>query len=408
MSTQDTGRSAPPGAGRPGVDHDAVVALTQRLVRIPSVNRPADGLSEQPAAEAVAQVMNGFGWEPVIETVRPGRPNVFAVIDGGAPGRTLMFEGHSDVVTEGDRTEWSVDPFGGEIVDGRLYGRGSADMKGGVAAMIHAVRAVVQAGPFPGRIVVAVLCDEEGMMLGAKHFVSAGHAADVDAVIVCEPEEGEVCTTQKGAMRLRIDAQGVMAHGAMPQEGRNPITAVVDIVSRVAKIEADLQAAHGEHPDLGMAYVTPTVLTGGSLPQLNVIPSDALLALDVRTIPGIDHADLVADIERAVAAVASSTGVELSVTVIDDRPATAVAQSEAVVRAVAEAHESVTGEPARYGGVPGTTDGTILHRDAGLPVVVYGPGGKWIAHQVDEYVEIADLVIAADVYADAALRYLHA
>ena len=93
-------------------------------------------------------------------------------------------------------------------MDGRLYGRGSADMKGGVAAMIHAVRAVELAGPFPGTIVLAVLCDEEGMMSGAKAFVAAGHGDGVDGVIVCEPEGGEVCTTQKGAIRLRVDEIG--------------------------------------------------------------------------------------------------------------------------------------------------------------------------------------------------------
>ena len=122
------------------MDGDAVVALTQQLVRIPSVNRPADGLSEAPAAELVAETMRDFGWDPTIDEVTPGRPNVTVRIEGGSPGPTLMFEGHTDVVTEGDRAEWSVDPFGGEIVAGRLYGRGAADMKGGVAAMVHAVR----------------------------------------------------------------------------------------------------------------------------------------------------------------------------------------------------------------------------------------------------------------------------
>jgi succinyl-diaminopimelate desuccinylase len=107
-----------------------------------------------------------------------------------------------------------------------------------------------------------------------------------------------------------------------------------------------------------------------------------------------------------MAAVEDTTGVALTLTVIEDRPATETAHDEAVVQAVAAAHEAVTGEKARYGGVPGTTDGTILWRDAGIPVVVYGPGGKWIAHQVDEYVEVDDLVTAADVYAEAALRFL--
>ncbi len=405
MSTEH-GRPATSEAGRPAVDREGVIRLTQQLVRIESVNDPAGGRSEEPAAELVAQTMRSWGWEPVVDVVAQGRPNVTARIEGGLPGPTLLFEGHTDVVTEGDGTEWSVDPFGGEIVDGRLYGRGSADMKGGVAAMLHAARAVESAGPFPGTIVLAVLCDEEGMMLGVKDFVARGHAAGVDGAIVCEPEAGEVCTSQKGAMRLRIDAQGVMAHGAMPHQGKNPIRALVHACDALEAIERELQHTHGEHPHLGLPYVTPTVLQAGSMPQLNVIPADASLALDIRSTPGIDHWDLVRKIERALQPVTEATGVTFTFKVIDERPPTETPEDDPVVRAVYAAHEAVTGETPRYGGVPGTTDGTILWRDAGIPVVVYGPGGKWIAHQVDEYVEIDDLTRCADVYVDAALRFL--
>src|SRR4051794_28878630 len=155
------------------VDDAALIAFTQELVRIPSVHDPARGLSEAPAAELVAAQMREFGWDPQLDVVEPGRPNVVAVVDGGGgPGPTLMFEGHTDVVTEGDG--WTVDPFGAEIVDGKMYGRGSADMKAGLAAMLFATHALQQRGPFPGHIVLAALVDEEGMMLGAKDLVARG------------------------------------------------------------------------------------------------------------------------------------------------------------------------------------------------------------------------------------------
>ena len=132
------------------IDADALVRFTQELVRIPSVHDPHRGLNEEPAAELVAAQMRSFGWTPMFDLVAPGRPNVIAVVEGGdGPGPTLMFEGHTDVVTEGDG--WTVDPFGGEIRDGRLWGRGSADMKGGLAAMLFAGDALVRRGPFPGR-----------------------------------------------------------------------------------------------------------------------------------------------------------------------------------------------------------------------------------------------------------------
>lgn len=388
------------------VDGDAVVALCRELVRIPSVNRPEAGLNEQPAAELVAERMRSFGWRPLVEEVAPGRPNVIAVLEGDRPGPTLLFEGHTDVVSEGDPDDWSHDPFGAEVVDGRLYGRGAADMKGGVAAMLHAVHAVSSSGAFPGRIVVAALVDEEGMMLGVKDFVRRGHADDIDAAIICEPEAGEVCTTQKGAIRLRLSARGRMAHGAMPEHARNPIAALGLLLEGLGKLERELADDPGPHPHLGRTYLTPTVVSAGEWPQLNVIPAQAGLGVDVRTVPGLTCDVVVARVAATAATVSEATGVRFDVEVLENRPSTQTSEDEAVVRALVAAHEHVTGEPARIGGVPGATDGTILWRDAGLPVVVYGPGGKWIAHQADEYVEVADLRRTAEVYAEVAVRFL--
>lgn len=391
---------------RPRVDHDAVVAFTRDLVRIDSVNRPEEGRGEAEAAAAVADRMRSFGWDPVVEEVAPGRPNVIARIEGGLPGRTLVFEGHTDVVTPGDPELWTHDPFGAEVVDGRIYGRGAADMKGGVSAMLHAADAIRAAGPFPGTIVVAVLCDEEELMLGVSDFVARGHADGADGAIVCEPEEGEVCTTQKGALRLRLDIEGTMAHGAMPHQGNNPVAGLGRFVTAMAGLEAALQREHGAHPHLGLPYVTPTHARAGTIEQMNVIPAEALLSLDIRTVPGIDHDDLRDRIRSIATPIAAELGLTFRLETLVDRPSTETPEDDPVVRAVFDAHREVTGEEPVYGGVPGTTDGTILWRDAGLPVVVYGPGGKWIAHQADEYVEIAELTRCADVYVAAALRFL--
>ena len=278
-------------------------------------------------------------------------------------------------------------------------------MKSGLAAMLFATRTLEQEG-FCGEIVLAVLCDEEEMMIGVHDFVRRGHADGVDGAIVCEPEAGEVCTTQKGALRLRLDLAGRMAHGAMPHEGRNPVVAIARLVAALAEIESDLQRAHGEHPHLGWTYITPTHVDAGSLPQMNVIPSAGLLTVDIRTVPGIEHPALVERIETAAASVAADTEVTTTVTVLVDRPPTATDHTEPIVEAVMTAHLEVTGEPPVTGGVPGTTDGTILWRDAGIPVVVYGPGGKWIAHRANEFVEVDDLIRHAEVYVDAARRFL--
>lgn len=399
--TVDGGPDAPP---RPTVDRDELVELTRRLVRIRSVNEP--GFREAPVASLVAELARSFGWTPIVEEVAPERHNVIIDVGGDAPGPTLLFEGHTDVVTEGNPDRWTHDPFGADVVDGRIYGRGTADMKGGVAAMILAARAVETAGPFAGTIRLAILCDEEEMMIGVHDFVERGHAAGVDAAIVCEPEGGEVCASQKGAIRLRVDLSGQMAHGAMPHQGRNPISALADLGNRFAAVEADLQATYGAHEHLGLAYITPTHADAGRLAQINVIPADALVTFDIRTIPGVDHDDLLSRLRSEADAVTAATDVGVEFEVLVNRPPTDTPIDHAVVEAVAAAHREVTGSDPVYGGVPGTTDGTILWRDAGLPVVVYGPGGKWIAHQADEFVEIDDLATCADVYIVAAQRFL--
>lgn len=385
------------------LDEDAVIALTVDLVRLRTVNDAPT--METPAADLVAEVMRGFGWAVTVTEPAPGRPNVIGLIEGRGPGRTLMFEGHSDVVTEGDAEDWSFDPFGGEIVDGRLQGRGSADMKAGVAAMIHAARAVQLAG-FGGRIIVGVLADEEGLMLGVKHFAASTLATGIDGVIVAEPEGGEVCPTSKGAIRLAVELTGKMAHGAMPQMGINPIPAVAQLLLGLTELQEQLADRYPAHPDLGAFYLTPTVLAAGNPAQVNVIPATATLALDIRTIPGIDHRGLIEVIRMLTEQISAEAGVTAKLTVIDDRPPVDLRRDAPVVDALAWAHEQVLGTPAVFGGVPGTTDGTILTRDAGLDTVVYGPGGKWIAHQVDEYVEVSEVLDCARVFAVAASRFL--
>lgn len=387
------------------IDHTALVEFTQRLVRIPSVHDPDRGLSEQPAADLVAELMRSFGWQPELDVVAPGRPNVIAVVEGGGgDGPTLMFEGHTDVVTEGEG--WTVDPFGGDIVDDRLYGRGSADMKGGVAAMLFATDALRRRGPFPGRIVLAALVDEEGMMAGAKDLVARGRTAGVDGVICCEPEGGEICHVAKGALRLQIDFTGKMAHGAMPFQGRNPNRAVGAAIGALATLEAAVQERHGEHPHLGTVWITPTVLRAGEPVQMNVMPAAATMWVDVRTTPSVDHDALIAEVADVVATCAQELGIATAIDVIDDRPSVATSENDALVRAVWDAHAAVSSSPPRLGGVPGATDGTVITSRTGMPSVVYGPGGKWIAHQADEYVDIPDLIAHAEVYVEAADRFL--
>ncbi len=407
------------------VDPERVVRLAQALVRTRSVFEPAlsdpeaaPRSSEAACAKLVADELRASGLEPVLQEVAAGRPNVICDWAGGgfdpARHRTLMFEGHTDVVTEGERSHWQRDPYGAELVqaeDGeRLYGRGSADMKGGVAAAIAALEALRRTCPdLTGRVRLGIVVDEEGMMLGIKDFIARGWAADVHGAIVCEPEEHELCLVQKGAMRLHVHVRGVMAHGAMPYAGVNPIVGLTRFLGAVERLQQAEQARHGPHEHLGLPWLTPTIVRApvSGAAQLNVMPDEAYAALDVRTVPGQDHDE----IHRRLRADADEVqggmpGLTIELDWFESRPWTETPADDPLVRALEDAYPLVFESPARYGGVPGATDGTFLRASAGVPIVTVGPGDRTIPHQVDEFVRTRDLVRAARLYAAAAVTYL--
>lgn len=394
------------------IDRDYIIDLTRRLVQTRSVYEPGvPGANEEQAALLVARELEALGLAVRVEEVVPGRPNVIADWTGDPSGPCLLFEGHTDVVTEGDPARWTYPPFAASVVDGRIYGRGAADMKGGIAAAIGAVRALMQSGvPFPGRIRLGILVDEEDLMLGVKHFIRSGWTGDVDAAIICEPEENEICLTQKGAMRVRVTFFGAMAHGAMPQAGVNPIPWAAQFVQGVGELERALVARHGEHVYLGRPSVTPTIIQApaGGTPQLNVIPATAQVCLDIRTIPGVDHGAVEASLRDILDRIREQDPrMKAELDVFEQRPWTETPADAPVARAVAAAVRAATGREPVYGGVPGATDGTFLHAWGGIPIVTLGPGARLIPHQVDEYVEVEELIEAARIYAAAALFFVH-
>ena len=387
------------------VDADYVVDLARRLVRTPSVVRAGDPAgNESAAAGVVAAELEGLGLDVRVEEAAPGRPNVVADWPASGRGPVLILEGHTDVVTEGDPSLWSVPPFGAVVRDGRLYGRGAADMKGGIAAAIGAVRALRDAGvAVSGRVRLGIVADEEGMMLGIKTFIRNGWAEGALGAIVCEPEANAPCLVQKGALRAVARFRGRMAHGAMPRSGVNPIPAAASFVHLAGSLEAGYARRHGRHPLLGDPSVTPTVIASGDLVQLNVLHADALVALDVRTIPGQAHGEIRADLERAAeAAAAGVPGCRGALEVLEERPWTETSPDALVARAVERACRRVQGRAPERRGVPGATDGTFLSAWAGVPIVTIGPGEVTVPHQADEWVGLRDLAEAGRIYAAAA------
>jgi succinyl-diaminopimelate desuccinylase len=394
------------------VDPDELIALTRDLVRIPSVIRPGDPAGTEAAvADHVERWLRREGFGVEVHEVAPGRPNVLGVLGDRAAGPTLLLEGHTDVVTEGDASAWTHPPFGGDLVDGRIYGRGSADMKSGLAAAMIAAAAIKRSGiRLGGRLVVGALVDEEGGMIGARHLCTTAIGRELSAAIICEPEENELCLEQRGVVWARVTARGRMAHGAMPEAGVNPITALGALLREAPALERRLRRLCRRSPHLRPPTVTPTVVQAPvhGVPQSNVIPASAHAVLDVRLTPGPD-ADLVAKeldlaCQRAMDACPGATVAWEPVNGF--RLATRVERGEPLVKAMIRGVRQATGRPPRFGGVPGSTDGTILRMTLGIPIVTCGPGHRLIPHQVDEYVEVRELVDAAKIYVASALNFL--
>lgn len=410
------------------IDPQTVIDLTARLVRCNSVWDPQAATNETEAAGVAATFARAKGFDVSVETVAPNRPNVIVRWTAGPGMRTLMFEGHTDVVTPGDRSRWRYDPFGARIENGRMIGRGTNDTKGNLAAMLVAMAAVKAAGvPLAGSLVGGVLCDEEGMMIGVQDFIKQGHADTVTAAVICEPQDGLVCIAQKGALRARYVVHGRMSHGAMPLAGLNPAPAVAQIISGLAGLEATAVEIHGQDPLLGWPSFTPTVIQAPAQgpPQLNVVPGEAQILVDIRTIPGQDHEAIrqaLSSLAQQVTATVNAhyrdldhrLGIDrpakMTVTVdfLSDRPCTRTDETDPVVGAAVWASQQVSGHKPDFAGVPGATDGTFLWAKKDIPIVTMGAGDRHVPHQLDEWVDLDQLVDTARIYALTALAYLYA
>ena len=416
------------------IKREELIKLTQDLIRIPSVRSQKEGSNEEKVAFFLSHLLEEMGLDVVVEEVEPGSPNVIAVLQGESDGPCLMFECHTDVVTEGDASEWKYGPFEGKFAGNRIYGRGACDTKGNLAAAVRAVHAISQSGiPFKGRILLGILVDEEGMMSGVKHFIRQGWANSVSAAIICEPVDNQLCITQKGALRAELVTVGKMSHGAMPLAGLNPIPPMISILERMRLLEEEEIERLGKDALLGYPSITPTVLQAPvkGEPQLNVLPSQCRALLDIRTVPGQPHEALKKQLEEIVKEEEKSVNASLDsgplreiretletslskgisfqskLNVFEDRPWTKTSREERIVQAVSKAIQSVTGKEPTYGGVPGATDGTFLSAWAGIPIVTIGAGKWMIPHQKDEWVSVEDLELTAKIYAASALEFLN-
>jgi succinyl-diaminopimelate desuccinylase len=402
------------------IDADELIELAAELVRINSVWDPVAGTSEQAVAEKVADWAQSQGFEVQIDQVAPNRPNIIISGPGGSQKRTLMFEGHTDVVTPGDVSAWRYDPFAAKIVGRRMYGRGSNDTKGNLAAMLIAMKALKTAAiKLSGSVIGGVLCDEEDQMLGVRDFINKGHADQVTAAVICEPQDGMICTSQKGAVRAGYRITGRMSHGAMPLSGLNCAPAIARLIDGLHQLEKEAATTVGSDPYLGWPSFTPTVIQAPA-----AMPGEARVLVDIRTTPRQSHQKIITDLKALAQNVAQRVrnnyrqyddlldlqrGHDLAVQVdiLTDRPCTLTDPAEPIVKAADWATRSITAKTPVYAGVPGATDGTFLWADKNIPIVTMGAGDRQVPHQIDEWVDLDQLIETARVYALTALHYLY-
>jgi succinyl-diaminopimelate desuccinylase len=369
--------------------------LARRLVRIDTTNPPGN---ERPAVGLLAGILGGAGFE--IETRSyldsAERTQLVARLRGTGSRPGVLFSGHVDVVPPGN-VPWSVPPFAGELRNGRLYGRGSCDMKGGVAALVVAATRLAAGRKLEGDLVVAVTADEERNCLGAEALVEEPLFEGLGSAIVAEPTSLGLYVAEKGAFWLEITALGKTAHGSMPHLGANAVAAVAELL---VQWERQYPSDAAPHPLLGSPTLTAGVIQGGV--KVNVVPDRCAVQLDMRTVPGVEHSWLRAEMDTLLAEISGARpGIRWGVATLSDRPAVECPADSPLARALSGAIRQVKGEEPQPRGVPYCTEACIWVPRLGIPAVICGPGEPGMCHQPDEFVDLKELELAAEIYTRA-------
>ena len=379
----------------PRIARGDAVALTRALVAVDSRNPELvpGGPGEGAVARLLAGVLRDWGLEVALDEVAPGRPNVIARTGRrGAPA--LMFNGHLDVVaTEG----MSHAPWDATVRDGRIYGRGSADMKAGIAAMCAA--AALAASETRAELIVAAVIDEENESLGTRALVE--HGVRADAAIVTEPTGLAIMPAHRGFVWIEIAVRGRAAHGSRYDLGVDAIRHAALIIVELDELELSLLPTR-THPLLGRASLHASTIAGGV--GWSTYPEECMVRVERRTVPGETTAGVLREVEQAIARVAARRpGLDATARVVFAQGPSDVAPDAPVVRALARAAQR-EGVPLAVEGMSAWTDAAILN-DAGIPAICFGPGDIRLAHAAEEFVPVAEIEKATAVLARLAREF---
>lgn len=381
---------------RDHVDTEALVGLTRELVAIDTQNPPG---FEAAAIATCREALEPFDAAFEEFEVAAGRTSLLAAVNLPEPAAapTLIVNGHLDVVPV-DFSGWKHDPFKGEEADGRIYGRGTADMKGGIAAAIEALHMLRRAGRAPAcNVVFHLVADEErGGALGTDALVAAGKVQG-DACLVPEPTGMQVCVAERGLLVATITILGRPAHGSEPRNG-------VSAIEQAANVVLALHAADfgpPDHPLLGRPTCNVGVIQGGT--GHNTVAEQCVIQADRRLLPGVSCDDAVAELRSIIDALAAAhedLRYELDVTTYGE--ASELDPDHGFARQLSQCIAATSNDGAAPNtiGMGFTTDARFVRNQAGIPAVVCGPGDVAQAHTHDEFVAIDALVHAAAAYAE--------
>jgi succinyl-diaminopimelate desuccinylase len=364
-----------------------VVDLALELIRLDTRNPPG---REAAAAELLSRRLQAAGLAVEHHEHAAGRTSLIARLGASGARPALCLTGHLDTVPLGG-ARWSVEPFG-ELRDGRLYGRGSSDMKAGVAAIVIAAERI--AAEAPEAALELVLCaGEETGCEGARQLVEAGVLGRAGAVLVAEPTGGVPHLAHKGVLWVRAATQGVAAHGSAPRLGRNAIVPLARAIAALADAAFDTEP----HPLLGAPTLSIGTIAGGT--NVNVVADRAEAGIDIRTVPGMSTA---AVLDRLAAA----AGPEVTLTPWLDLAPVVTNVDDAFAALCFDVAETATGMRPRPRGLSYFTDAAALTPAyGGPPTVIWGPGEAAQAHQTDEWADIAQIDAAADAFTEVARRW---
>ena len=371
------------------LDRDRLIGRLESLVRTESENPPGN---EREAGRLVRASCEELGLDVELIEAEPGRPNVVARWSGRL-GPTLAYCSHIDVVPAGDPQLWEHHPYSAAIHDGRMFGRGSSDAKGPIAAALEAVAILKAAGVEPdGTLELALVSDEEsGGFKGAGHLVAEG-VVKPDIAIVGEPTGLRVVRAQRGIAWSRITTRGLAAHGSAPERGVNAIYHMTEIVRELQGSVPDTT-----HPVLGAPTISVGTIHGGT--KLNIIPASCTIEIDRRTIPGETNEDLLEQFEAAVERARKTyPDIDASIEIVDAGAPFEIDERAPIVTTMVGAVEDVTGTRPDIIGFRGTSDARFL-ADAGAEVIVFGPGDITLAHTARESIDLVQLEHAALAYA---------